>query len=201
MSQQARPISLTSADWTGTAAALADESDSTFLESAVSPTASQTFLCSLSSLADPMVSTGHQFRIRAAKDPADGEAVDLVVALEQSGTGNVIATRIFADVSSLYTEHVFALSAAEAELVTDYSALRLRGYGCASIERAFTWSSVSGATSYVLQVGSATGESGVFNQDVGNVLSHYLYLSSGTYYSRVVPQGAGSTTDEQVTTI
>lgn len=66
---------------------------------------------------------------------------------------------------------------------------------------AFVWSAVAGATSYVLQVGTATTLSDRYNADVGNVLSASLMLSSGTYYSRLVPQGAGSTTAEQTVTV
>ena len=58
-----------------------------------------------------------------------------------------------------------------------------------------------GATSYVLQVGTATTESGVYNSDVGNKLGITLPLAAGTYYWRVVPQGAGSTTVEQTVTL
>ena len=65
----------------------------------------------------------------------------------------------------------------------------------------FVWDVVIGASSYVLQVGTATTQSDRFNQDVGDVLAYGLALSPGTYYSRVVPQGAGSTTDEQAVTV
>ena len=61
----------------------------------------------------------------------------------------------------------------------------------------FVWAAVESATSYVLQIGTATTESDVYNSNVGNVLTADVPLASGTYYSRVVPVGAGSTTDEQ----
>jgi hypothetical protein len=61
----------------------------------------------------------------------------------------------------------------------------------------FTWSAVAGASSYILQVGTATGLSDVHDTDVGNVLTYSLSWPNVTYYSRVVPQGAGSTTAEQ----
>lgn len=66
---------------------------------------------------------------------------------------------------------------------------------------AFVWDTVGGATSYVLQVGTATTLSDVYNENVGNVLTYTVNLVPGTYYSRVVPQGAGSTTDEQTVTV
>jgi hypothetical protein len=65
----------------------------------------------------------------------------------------------------------------------------------------FTWAAVVGATSYVLQVGTGTGLSDFFNEDVGNVITYELALPQDTYYARVVPQGAGSTTAEQTFTI
>lgn len=62
---------------------------------------------------------------------------------------------------------------------------------------AFIWSAEAGATSYVLQVGPFTGSYTTFNANVGDVLTYSLFLAPGTYYSRVVPQGAGSATAER----
>ena len=199
MTQVARPISLTSADWTGTFGYLADESDGTFLESPVSPLVTQTFLCTLSSLTDPQVSTGHVIRLRTTFDPTTGEVLTLHLALENSGDSSVIATRTCAVPSSL-VDATFTLSAAEAELVQDYAALRVRGYAFVGGAN-FVWAAEAGATSYVLQVGPSSGSYTTFNADVGNVLHHTLSLSTGTYYSRVVPQGAGSPSAEQATVI
>lgn len=66
---------------------------------------------------------------------------------------------------------------------------------------AFVWDDVVGATSYVLQIGSATTLSDVYDANVGDVLTETVNLLPGTYYSRVVPQGAGSTTPEQTVTV
>ena len=66
----------------------------------------------------------------------------------------------------------------------------------------FTWDVTAGATSYVLQIGTASGGPWtVHDHDVGNVLAHDVDLESGIYYSRVVPYtGAtpGTPKDEQV---
>ncbi|HMN09328.1 MAG TPA: hypothetical protein PKC83_11130 [Gemmatimonadaceae bacterium] len=73
--------------------------------------------------------------------------------------------------------------------------------GAVPVLVAFVWDAVDGATSYVLQVGTATTLSDIYNADVGNVLGYSMWQAPGTYYSRVVPQGAGSTTAEQVITV
>ena len=54
---------------------------------------------------------------------------------------------------------------------------------------AFTWAVVSGATSYVLQIGTATTLSDVYEANVGNVLQASVALRSGTYVSRTVVVG------------
>lgn len=51
----------------------------------------------------------------------------------------------------------------------------------------FVWDDVATATTYVLQVGSATTQSDVFDTNVGNVLTYSILLTPGTYFSRVVP--------------
>lgn len=67
---------------------------------------------------------------------------------------------------------------------------------------AFVWDAVVGATSYVLQVRTAaSGTYNIFDQDVGDTQDYTMTLYSGRYYSRVVPQGAGSATAEQVTNV
>lgn len=69
---------------------------------------------------------------------------------------------------------------------------------------AFVWDAVDGATSYVLQVGTSTGQSDTYNTNVGNVLTHSLTLGAGTYYSRVVPytdSTPGEATSEQTVTV
>ena len=76
-----------------------------------------------------------------------------------------------------------------------------RSSGAPTFAQPFIWDAVTGATSFVLQVGRTTTASDVFNEDVGLVRTYELQLPHGTYFSRVVPQGAGSTTDEQTFTI
>jgi hypothetical protein len=69
---------------------------------------------------------------------------------------------------------------------------------------AFVWDATEGATSYLLQVGTATGQSDTYNADVGDVLTYSLDLAPDTYYARVTPYTGGTpgtTSDEQVVTV
>lgn len=68
---------------------------------------------------------------------------------------------------------------------------------------AFVWDSDTNATSYVLQIGTSTGASDRFNQDVGNVLTYGVSLEAGTYYSRVQPWASSclSTSAEQTVSV
>ena len=54
---------------------------------------------------------------------------------------------------------------------------------------AFVWGAVGDATSYVLQIGTATGQSDVVNLNVGNVITYTAALIPGGYFSRVVIVG------------
>lgn len=68
----------------------------------------------------------------------------------------------------------------------------------------FTWDADTNATSYVLQIGTSTGASDRFNEDVGNVLTYGVSLETGSYYSRVQPwanSSALSTTAEEPVTV
>ncbi len=49
------------------------------------------------------------------------------------------------------------------------------------------WDEDASATSYVLQIGTATGDYDTYNNNVGNVLTYARPLAAGTYYVRVVP--------------
>ena len=54
-------------------------------------------------------------------------------------------------------------------------------------EIAFQWTTQAGATSYRLLVGTASGLTDVFYQDVGYVLSYPLTLTPRHYFVNVVP--------------
>ena len=82
---------------------------------------------------------------------------------------------------------------------------RARASDVAPADVAFVWDAVVDADSYTLQVGYASG--GPWSRhdaSVGNVLTYTLALTTGTYYSRVVPYtGAtpGTASAEQTVTV
>jgi hypothetical protein len=204
MAQLAVPNSIVSATWVGTVAGLTDASDSTYLESPADPTAASTFLCSLSSIADPLIHTAHQLRVRTALYPSTGAALSLALSLENADDSSVVASwTVVAPVA--VAESVLSISEAQAALIHSYSGLRVRGYAEAASYTYFVWSAVGGATSYVLQIRPSTSATyDTYNADVGNVLTYGVALASATYYSRVVPYVGGTAltpTAEQAVTV
>jgi hypothetical protein len=78
----------------------------------------------LAPLTDPLSSTEHVIQIRARK-PSSGVRIDGTVELLEGAT--VIATMSIANLAtSTWTDYSYALTPAEADAITDYSALRLR---------------------------------------------------------------------------
>ncbi len=68
----------------------------------------------------------------------------------------------------------------------------------------FVWDDVVDATTYLLKVGTSSGGTQRFTQDVGNVLIYPLTLEPGTYYSNVVPYNGETPMDalgEQTVTV
>lgn len=101
--------------------AVADDADFTSSPSAPNGAA---LTVALSPVEDPQSSAGHVVRYRYGKDSGGGAVINLSVALMQGST--VIATWSHNDLSPGFTEAVQTLSAAQADAITDYSALRLR---------------------------------------------------------------------------
>ena len=199
MSQTSRPTALTTDEWAGAFTDVADNDDATYLQSPQSPVESQVFVCALSEVSSPGVYTGHQIRVRANAYPSLSTAHALVLDLENVDDGSVVATRTYSPVPDAVEDEVLALTEAEAALIHDYAGLRIKGRGklTTGTAVAFVWDDVVGATSYVLQVGTSSGNYNRSNSNVGNVLTMELTLSPGTYFSRVVPVGAGSATAER----
>jgi hypothetical protein len=89
------------------------------------------YVCSLTTIEDPVSSTGHVVRYRYRKSAAAGAAIDLIVQLRQGYTGEgamgtLIASATHADISDTATSSNFTLSGAEADSITNYADLALR---------------------------------------------------------------------------
>ena len=110
--------------------AVADDLD--FIKSPVSPAAA-VYVTHLTPVADPLVSTGHSVSFRYATDQASGgELLDLTVQLRQgyvseASPGVLIAGKTVAGIRGVvFVEDTLALTALEADSITDYAALSVR---------------------------------------------------------------------------
>lgn len=107
---------------------VADDAD--YIRSAQVPT-TDAYVTKLTSVTDPLQSTGHIVRYRYGKDVSGGAQIDIVVQLRQGyvneGTpGTLIASNTHTNVSSGWTAGSFTLSGAEADTITDYADLFIR---------------------------------------------------------------------------
>ncbi len=133
--QVARPTStITVGAWTDQAsgttnmhAPLADETDTTYIQSELDP-ASSFCEVALGALTDPVSSAGHIVRYRYAKEPASANQMDLTVQLRQ-GSSTVIASATHTNIGDSIVSGEFTLSGTEANSITNYSDLRLRFIG------------------------------------------------------------------------
>lgn len=185
MSQTAVPTTFTSATWAGTAASLGDASDATYVTSPQAPEPAQTFLCSLGPLTDPGVDTSHQIVVRAIISPPGDEFLDLILTLENTDDGSVVATKSLLGVPNSFQDVVLTLTAGEAALIRNYAGLRIRGYGQISQEIFFVWDAVPGADFYVFQIGTTDGGSDECDVMLEGVLTYSWQLRHGTHYARV----------------
>jgi hypothetical protein len=111
--------------------AIADDAD--FIRTQLTPTA-DVYVTKLTSLTDPVSSSGHVVRYRYGKDVTGGDQIDITVQLRQGyvneGTpGTLIAAATHTNVSSGWTAGSITLSGAEADSITDYTDLYLRFVG------------------------------------------------------------------------
>ena len=204
MAQTAVPTSLTSAGWTGAFADLGDASDATFIESPDNPTVADEFVCELGPLTNPGITTGRVIRVRADIEPDAADLYDLVLQLENIDDDSVITTQTYTPVPDAFADYALTVPEGDVALIHYAGGVRIRGWAVVNGGHAavvFVWDAVVGATSYIVQIGTATGQSDVYNADVGNFLTTTRYLMTGIYFSRVVPQGAGSPTAEQEFTV
>lgn len=106
-------------------------SDADYIRSPLGPT-SDVYVTALTTLEDPVSSTGHTVRWRYGKDASGGATVNLTVELRQGyvneGTpGTLIATCLSAGaVPDTFTDGSYTLSAGEADAITNYGSLFLR---------------------------------------------------------------------------
>jgi len=105
-------------------------SDTDYIKSASAPS-NDPYVTKLSTLEDPVSSSGHTVRFRYCKSAAGGATIGLVVQLRQGyvdeGTpGTLIATTTVADIGETWTNGTISLSAGEADAITDYTDLYLR---------------------------------------------------------------------------
>ena len=147
----AYPTSLTTTTWTGTADALTDASDSTYLESPAAPTSSDTFLAYLWPVGDPGVDTDHALVFRAINTDTL-TPLDLVLTVENVDDGSVVMSGVYSQVVGAYAINSIAISTIQAALIHSYSGLRVRGYARATPYTYFVWEDVPTADSYTLEV-------------------------------------------------
>ena len=108
--------------------------DADYIRTVLTPT-SDVYVTKLSSVEDPLSSTGHIVRFRAAKSAAGGDQIDLTVQLRQGyvnegSPGTLIATvATLTNISETFTTTTYTLSGAEADSITNYGDLYLRFVG------------------------------------------------------------------------
>lgn len=105
-------------------------SDADYIRSPLAPS-SAVYVTKLSSVEDPVSSTGHYLRTRYAKDAAGGSTIGLVVQLRQAYVsegvpGTQICERTFANISEAFTPDAYNLSVGEADSITAYDNLYIR---------------------------------------------------------------------------
>lgn len=143
MAQFGRPSSDTTRDnWEeddGTIVSIFDQIDEVaaddldYIRTVATPTA-DVYVTKLTTLSDPLSSTGHIVRYRYGKDTAGGAQIDQVVQLRQAyvseaAQGTLIASATHTNVAVVWVAGTFTLSGAEADSITDYADLYLRFTG------------------------------------------------------------------------
>lgn len=104
--------------------------DADYIRSAQAPS-NAAYVTKLSSITDPLSSTGHIVRYRYQKDIAAGAQINLTVELRQGyvtevSQGTLIASWSHTDIANGWTTASQTLSGAEADSITNYGDLFLR---------------------------------------------------------------------------
>lgn len=106
-------------------------SDADYVRSPLGPT-SDVYVTALTTIEDPVSSTGHTVRWRQGKDASGGATITMTVEVRQGYTnegtpGTLIATAQNAGtVEDTFTDKSYTLSGAEADSITNYGSLFLR---------------------------------------------------------------------------
>lgn len=106
-------------------------SDTDYIRSPTSP-ANAVYVCSLSSIVDPLSSSGHVMRMRTATDLEAQESITFTQELRQGyvsevSQGTLIASQSRTGVTSTaWTTSAYTLSAVEADAITNYGSLFFR---------------------------------------------------------------------------
>ena len=113
---------------TGLYSALADVSETNYIQSEISPNNSP-YVVALGSATDPVSSTGHTVSW-AHRNPESGD-LNLVVELRQgyvseASQGTLIASWTSNDIPGTFTTATQTLTAPQADSITNYGALSLR---------------------------------------------------------------------------
>lgn len=109
----------------------ATASDTDFIESPAAPV-NEVYVARLSDVVDPVSSSTHVMRMRTAVDVGAQQALDFTQQLRQGyvseGTpGTLIASQARTGVTSVtFQDSAYTLSGAEADAITDYTALFYR---------------------------------------------------------------------------
>jgi hypothetical protein len=106
----------------------ADDND--YIRTVLAPT-SDVYVTKLTTIEDPVSSSGHVFRYRYRKDAAGGAQINLVVELRQGYTnegspGTLIATATHNNIAETITAGSITLSGGEADSITNYADLYFR---------------------------------------------------------------------------
>jgi hypothetical protein len=108
--------------------AVADDND--YIQTGIAPT-NDVYVTALTSVEDPISSTGHVVRWRHRKSAAGGAQIDLTVQLRQGYTnegsmGTLIAAVTRTNISDSITADTFTLTGGEADSITNYASLYIR---------------------------------------------------------------------------
>jgi len=108
----------------------ATASDTDYIKSVSAPS-SAVYVTKLTTLEDPVISTGHVVRWRIGKNTAGGATLNLTVELRQGYTnegaqGTLIASNGPEAVPDAFTDDSMTLSGGQADSITDYTSLYLR---------------------------------------------------------------------------